>query len=160
MKLRFMVSALLGLILLVFLYGGCDSDITSSGSKPSFAAPDFSKTDPLAFLDILKNHPEAYTTMPSTIAGLRDWVREEHVAQLMQLIDSQEPAAIVRSPTSSQIPLKSDASTVGEQAMFLIEGFKKGSYPPVPTSLGYFEYDPDEYREWWRKYQREKSEDK
>jgi hypothetical protein len=69
----------------------------------------------------------------------------------MQQIDSDEPAASVVSPISSYIPFDEN-STVGNEAMFLLEGYRTGRYPPVLSSLHYFHPNRTEVRTWWEKY--------
>jgi hypothetical protein len=130
---------------------GCESNYQSERTKERpeilFDQSDWSKTDPLALLNILKKHPES-TLM--VLEAPRDWIKEEHVRQLMQLIDSQEPAAPVVSIVSSYYP--NNKSTVGTEAMFLIEGFRIGHYPPSTCSLHYFKdinNSRNELRKWW-----------
>lgn len=60
-----------------------------------------------------------------------DWVREEHIPALMQIMDSQERCEAVMLSISSHIPL---SSTVGQEARFIITGYFRGKYPPGLTS--------------------------
>ncbi len=108
--------------------------------------PNWSKVNPIDFLNILKKHPDK----PFTIENYppQGWIKGEHVNKLIELIDSQEPAASVVSIISSYYPFN-QTSTVGNEAMFLIEGFKAGQYPPTLCSTYYFKGDPEEYRKWW-----------
>jgi hypothetical protein len=69
----------------------------------------------------------------------------------MQQIDSDEPAASVVSPISSYIPFDEN-STVGNEAMFLLEGYRTGRYPPALSSLHYFHPNRTEVRSWWEQY--------
>jgi hypothetical protein len=69
----------------------------------------------------------------------------------MQLIDSEEPAAPVVSPLSSYWPFN-QTSTVGNEALFLIHGYRTGHYPPGLSSLYYFKPNRTEVREWWDIY--------
>lgn len=156
MKLRFILNAVIGL-LLFSLYVGCNSNQPVEQPVTQIKQPDWSKTDPLAFLNILRKHPNLRALI---VPAPPDWIKEEHVSQLMQLIDSQEPAAIVVSGLSSSWPRKGDVSTIGNEVLFLIEGFRKGHYPPSLSSLSYLEYDREKVRKWWREYQKKKSEDK
>ena len=107
---------------------------------------DWARTDPLALLELLKSRPGTPLTIASTPPP--DWITEEHVRQLMQVIDSKEPAAPVVSVLSSYYPFN-ESSTVGNEAMFLIEGFRRGRYPPALCSIYYFDGNPDELRTWW-----------
>lgn len=107
---------------------------------------DWARTDPLALLELLKSRPGIPLTIASTPPP--DWITEEYVRQLMPVIDSPEPAAPVVSVLSSYYPFN-ESSTVGNEAMFLIEGFRRGRYPPALCSIYYFDADPDELRTWW-----------
>ncbi|MBN1761513.1 MAG: hypothetical protein JW878_00340 [Methanomicrobia archaeon] len=107
---------------------------------------DWAETDPLALLEILKSRPDTPLTIASTPPP--DWITEEHVRQLMHVIDSEEPAAPVVSVLSSYYPFN-ESSTVGNEAMFLIEGFRRGRYPPALCSIYYFDGNTDELRTWW-----------
>lgn len=111
---------------------------------------DWSKVTPIEFLDILKTRlkPGAFFTVWN--APPAGWIKETDVEQLMKLIKSKEPAGHVITSIWSQLPSKN--STVGRQDMFLIEGFRKGSYPPSMSSEGY-KGNPSEYRKWWSKRQ-------
>jgi hypothetical protein len=61
-------------------------------------------------------------------------------------LDSREPCAPVVSVKSSFIP---DWSTVGDEAAFMILGFRKGWYPPDLHSGGIGPDVKDEIRSWW-----------
>lgn len=156
MKLRFIVSILMVLVL-VFPLTTCGDGktiyVTDKGRRIKtidiekltvIKNPDWSKTVPLAFLDTLKKHP---VSICEVVGAPEDWIKEEHIPQLMQLIDSREPAAPVFSAFSSFIP--EEPSTVGNEAMFLVEGFRSGYYPTALSSLYYFNGNPDEFRKWW-----------
>lgn len=60
-----------------------------------------------------------------------DWVREEHIPALMQIMDSREKCGAVWLAVSSHIP---PSSTVGQEARFIITGYFRGKYPPGLTS--------------------------
>lgn len=103
---------------------------------------DWARINPLTFLEMLKT--QRITVWNNPPSG---WIKEEQVAKLMELIDSQVPAEPVCSSLSSYIP--DSKSTVGNEAMFLIEGFRKGSYPPELCSVYYFKGNPELYKKWW-----------
>jgi hypothetical protein len=107
---------------------------------------DWSKTDPIAFLEMLTRRPNAPCWLSQAPEG---WIKEEHVEYLLRQIHSQEPAAPVVSLISSYDP-REETSTVGNEAMFLIEGFRKQRYPPGLCSVYHFKSDPDEFRKWWQ----------
>jgi len=102
------------------------------------------------FLDDLRMHP----LVPVTVLDIPDgWITKGDVALLMQEIDSEDPAAPVISPLSSYWPFN-QTSTVGNEALFLIEGYRTGKYPPRLCSLYYFRPDRSEVRLWWESYGR------
>jgi hypothetical protein len=109
---------------------------------------DWSKVSPIEFLDILKKrlrYGSFFTVWTAPPAG---WMKEADVEQLMKLIKSKDPAGHVITSRESHLPSKH--STVGRQAMFLIEGFRKGSYPPFMSSEDY-KGNPSEFKKWWSK---------
>lgn len=114
-----------------------------------FKQTNWSKIDPITFLNILKKHPEN----PYTIANPapQDWIKEKHIKKLILLINSKIPASPVVSVISSYYPFN-QTSTIGNEAMFLIEGFKTGHYPPSLCSTYYFKGNPDEYKKWWKEW--------
>jgi hypothetical protein len=76
------------------------------------------------------------------------WITLHDAELLMQEIDSEEPAAPVVSPVSSYWP-DNQTSTAGNEALFLLEGYRTGKYPPGLCSLYYFKPDKREVRLWW-----------
>ena len=67
-----------------------------------------------------------------------NFVQEEDLAGLVQLLDSIEPAAHAVLLISSYAP--QGASTVGHEAAYLLEGYRVGVYPP---SLGSYNFTPN-----------------
>ena len=55
------------------------------------------------------------------------------------------------SPISWYWP-SNETSTVGNEALFLIEGYRAGHYPPRLSSLYYFRPNRSEVRAWWDTY--------
>ena len=105
----------------------------------------FSTHTPIDFLNDLRMHPD----QPVMVLDVPDdWITLHDVALLMQEIDSPEPAAPVVSPISSYWPFN-QTSTVGNEALFLIEGYRTGKYPPALCSLYYFKPDRTGVRSWW-----------
>ena len=105
----------------------------------------FSTHTPMDFLNDLRMHPD----QPVMVLDVPDdWITLHDVALLMQEIDSPEPAAPVVSPISSYRPFN-QTSTVGNEALFLIEGYRSGKYPPALCSVYYFKPDRSEVRLWW-----------
>ena len=116
---------------------------------PKYLKYDWTKISPVEFLRNLKDKKKGVVTIYNYPP--KDWITEVDVSKLMQWIDSNDSSAIVVSIFSSYFP-KEEKSTVGNEAMFLIEGFKKGKYPSALCSVHYFKGDPNEYRNWWKQY--------
>jgi len=86
-------------------------------------------------------------------------VRKEHLAELIALSRSQVPCSSVKLLVSSYADLRN--STVGQEAVFMILGFKKGEYPPKLNSIRFDMADDDLQREndeivQWAKQELEK----
>jgi hypothetical protein len=111
----------------------------------SAGAIDLTKTNPLGLISILKERKQGWITVGQAPKG---WIKKEDVEQLMKLIDSREPCASVVQDISSWLPFEVK-STVGNEVMFLIAGFRKGRYPPELCSVHGFKGNPDEYKKWW-----------
>lgn len=100
---------------------------------------------PMDFLNDLSRHPH----QPVMVLDVPDdWITLQDAAMLMQEIDAQEPAASVVSPLSSYWPFN-QSSTVGNEALFLLEGYRTGRYPPALCSLYYFKPNRTEVQLWW-----------
>jgi len=105
----------------------------------------FSTHTPMEFLNDLRTHPH----QPVMVMGVPDgWITLHDAELLMQEIDSEDPAAAVVSPISSYWPFN-QTSTVGNEALYLIEGYRSGKYPPALCSVYYFKPDRSEVRLWW-----------
>jgi len=120
----------------------------STAGAPGAGAPawiDYATVDPLSALDRLAGDVRSQVNVGDAPAG---WITEAHVEHLLERIDDKRPAAVVVSVSSSYVPF-GETSTVGREALFFIEGFRTGRYPPTICSVKYFEPDPDEVRRWW-----------
>lgn len=105
---------------------------------------DFVTQGPLDCLEILKARDKPLLVHPTIPA---DWVSEADLPALVNMLDSDEPCAGVINMLSSRID--TTHSTVGNQAAYLIEGFRKDRYPPgLLTTLPYD--DIEELKRWWR----------
>ncbi len=103
---------------------------------------------PIDFLNDLRLHPHH----PVMVIDVPDgWITPQDAELLVQVIDSDEPAAPVVSPISSYRPFN-QTSTVGNEALFLLEGYRTGKYPPSLCSLHYFTPNRTEMRSWWESY--------
>ena len=109
------------------------------------AGIDLKTTTPAKLLDLLVNgnHPGAVLTVSEPV---EHWVQEKDLPRLMLLLDSPVPCASVASSKSSDWP---GVSTLGDQAAFLIQGFRKGMYPPELHSGRMAPGLKDEIRAWW-----------
>lgn len=104
---------------------------------------DYMRQGPLELLDLLRNCEKNNWVSPFMSFG---WVKESDLPALIELLDSTEPCANVQSLLSSYID--GSRSTVGNEAAYLIEGFRKDRYPPGLNSTGPV-CDIDEIRAWW-----------
>jgi hypothetical protein len=109
---------------------------------------DWQHRTPLEFIEVLRLKGSARTDATwYTVDGRhRGWVLESDIPRLVELIDSSTTCAAVVSSVSSVIPTKS--STIGREAMFLIEGYRSGVFPPAITSE-HCSCNRDEIRRWW-----------
>jgi len=83
---------------------------------------------------------------------LPDFVKEKHLGALINLIQSDRPCAAVVLAGFSKEPEPESFSTIGNEAAYMIEGFRAGRYPPRQSSI-----DPrpdlDAIRAWWEQRQ-------
>jgi len=129
----------------------CAFDHLIGNAEVHLAAGDscyFASHTPMDYLNDLQMHPLQQVMVldvPDT------WITLHDAELLMQEIDSDEPAAPVVSPLSSYWPFN-QTSTVGNEALFLLEGYRTGKYPPALCSLYYFRPNKTEMRSWWNTY--------
>jgi len=111
---------------------------------------DWQTSNPMEFLSLLKNksHDPCPTYVIHGVTG--DWVKEEHLAELISLLGSDQPCANVCRTISSFMDCS--ISTVGQEAAFIVEGFRRCEYPPDLNS-GRARLDKDEIFTWWQDYQ-------
>jgi hypothetical protein len=105
---------------------------------------DYTVHGPLDLLDLLRTWETDNWTSPILPFG---WVKESDLPALVALLDSTEPCANVQSMLSSCIDRT--RSTVGNEAAYLIEGYRKDRYPPRLNSTRPF-CDIDEIKAWWK----------
>jgi len=115
---------------------------------------------PLDYLKILKTDfrkKNAFNAFFVT-SSPEDWVKEEHIDDLMKLIYSTDSTHSVISVFSSFIT-HSQFSSIGREAQHLIDCFRnKKSYPPVLNSFG----EPSkehakELESWWADYKKKRT---
>jgi len=126
---------------------------------------DFTLSSPLEFLDFLKKDigkgvytfpNDSHTSFFQVINQPPDsnWIKPEHIPGLINLMDSKEPCRPVLSIYSSTLPTK--LSTTGDEAIFLIQGFRKKRYPPEPNSRTYSPKERKEILQWWNNWNKQK----
>jgi hypothetical protein len=118
-------------------YGKCFEDATE----------EYWAHGPIALLDHLHRIGQDQLPMFTVERERTDWVQESDLPALFDLVDSEEPCAHVVSVYSSYLPL--GRSSIGQEALFMIEGFRQGRYPPGLHSEG-FQKHRQEILEWWR----------
>jgi hypothetical protein len=95
---------------------------------------------PVQFLSVLKEkkYPE-YTFWTK----FKHWISKKDVPSLLLLVNSKDTCASVALSSSSYY--SSQTSTVGHEALFMLEGYRKEEYPPGLNSL--WVDDPNETKE-------------
>ena len=120
---------------------------------------DFNTSGPEEFLEFLKKDssvsPIGFFIPFYTIIDPPpdNWIKPKHIPGLINLIDSKEPCRSVMTIYSSTIPTK--LSTVGDEAMFLIEGFREKRYPPWSFSSTYSPKGRESILKWWKKWSKQ-----
>lgn len=127
------------LFALVAQHSGCSQN---ENLKPEF---DFSRQSPMEFLEYLRD--EVGPDRCYFFSGPKeDWIHREHLPGLMKVLDSQEPCAGVAMYASSSLAVR---STVGNEAAFLIEGYRLNRYPPDLHSGRLAADVRESIRRWW-----------
>ncbi len=109
---------------------------------------DFQRNGPVAFLAFLRN-----STTPFSVAGLhKGWLLPSDVPVLLAHVSSSEPCALVVMASASTVPL--ERSTVGQEALFLLDGVRGGTYPPTLHSHAYDSRRRDAILQWARQQPR------
>ena len=102
---------------------------------------------PVEFLKALKM--ERASTYPYFFREpVKNWISKNDLPDLLALAESTEPCPSVNLTASSAANLQ--ASDMGQQALFMIEGYRKGEYPPALNSGGYTEDAAKELKDWCR----------
>jgi hypothetical protein len=108
----------------------------------------FQRSGPLTFLAFLRTAPS-----PFSVWGLhKGWLRPSDVAPLLALVGSEEPCAFVVMSAASYIP--PGRSTVGQEALFLLDGIRQGQYPPTLHSHAYDQKSRNKLLRWARQQPR------
>ncbi len=80
------------------------------------------------------------------------WTLKLSLSYLMNKIESEKECAPVVSTESTDWPL-GKMSTIGREAMYMLQGFIDGKYPPTECSVTDFNPKVKYYKKWWQKYQ-------
>lgn len=108
----------------------------------------FRNHTPIDFLNDLRLHPSE----PLMVMNTPDnWITYNDAEHLIQFVTIDEPATPVISPLSS-CWLPNQTSTVGNEALFLLKGYRTGFYPPDLSSLQVFTTNRTETKAWWEQY--------
>lgn len=132
-----------GVLAAVLLWVGLLSGKPSCKAQPDF---DFARKGPVEFLHFLRDQigPSGVYTFARP---MNNWIRRDQLAELVALVESDEPCGTVVLSHSSTIVLD---STVGNEAAFLIDGFRRGRYPPELHSGAHREGRKADVLAWWR----------
>jgi hypothetical protein len=109
---------------------------------------DWQHETPAQFLNVLRKGAK-WPTPIYTVHGIHyGWIHEQDIPFLISQLDSSEPCASVLMSISSYL---FPCSTVGNEAAFLIVGFRAGHYPPDLNSNrpAYDKGDKERLRNWW-----------
>ena len=140
---------LLPLLLIFIIVCVCSKNcIKSTNDIENKEKYDWSTLTPLDFLEKLKYQGNTWVTIWNNPPN--DWIKEEHIHELIKHIESKEKSAFVVSALSSYLP--SGSSAVGDEAMYLINGYRNKKYPP---SLYSGPGNPEEIIEWYKKWTKE-----
>ena len=142
MQLDLILSLACGFALVACSSTGVDSGGRDHGVYPqgAFAATqvealkeewvdenfDWQVQGPFEFLELLKRGQLEGVMFPCyTVRGVhRGWIQEADVSGLLELGESTEPCLAVVMGTSSFLPM--EASTVGQEALFMVLAFLEG----------------------------------
>jgi hypothetical protein len=113
---------------------------------------DWQRKAPADFLDVLRRHaklPDLMGTFAGVDAAHAGWVKEEHLPALVALVSSKERCAHIATPEAKRLP--ETLSSVGQEALVMIQAFRDGTYPPrgLQTSEG-FSSRKAEILAWWK----------
>ena len=105
---------------------------------------DFQRSGPVAFLNFLRT-----ATTPFSVAGLhKGWLQPSDIPELLTHVASTEPCAMVVMGSASYVPL--ERSTIGQEALYLLDGLRTGTFPPTLHSHAYDPKSRDQIHRWAR----------
>ncbi len=112
-------------------------------TSQAVTAVDLQSSGAAALLEHLQLRKKGVYTVDRPID---DWVVASDVDYLIDLVDSKKACMSVALSYSSTVRAK---STVGDEAAFLVEGFKAGRYPPGLSSRKYSRQEKEALKKWW-----------
>ncbi len=123
---------------------GSGLSITAVPSKDGFVAPGWAENPltsghlppPVEFLhdlEAMRDSNGKWTEYTFPSPGVRGWITKKDLPVLLAMVDSKAPCAAVALDISNVYYAD---STVGAEALFLIEGCREGIYPPATYSGG------------------------
>jgi hypothetical protein len=101
---------------------------------------------PSQYLELLKKSTNSFVVV---LDNRRDWIVDSDIKPLFDRLDSRTRCAVVVSMASSSWPVGIAGSSEGHEAALLIEGFRRGYYPPVLSS-DLFQPDREDLRQWYK----------
>lgn len=113
---------------------------------------DLNQVYPINLLKIL-THSETKPVYVTSISA-DQWFLKFSLKFLMSKIESRVEASPVMSSDCQTWPV-GKMSTIGREAMYMLQGFIDGKYPPSECSVTDFNPKVKHYQEWWWKYQKE-----
>mgnify|MGYP003974671125 FL=1 len=130
--------------------------LSLAGCKSSPAVMEPAKLwdmDPLEFIAYLQSHgtSDCYYVR----AAPSGWVKQKHLPQLFQLLDSDRNCALPLYFAESPHTAMGKGSTVGQEAAFMIMGFRGKAYPP-PLGSCVTNQEKKAMRAWWQQCRNEK----
>ena len=120
--------------------------------------PNFYLThSPIEFLTFMAEYARTKESITSLIIPTApdNWIRKEHIAELITLIRSKDKIKrIISSDGALKAPAEAESSTVGTEAQNLIECYRSTkAYPNFDYSSGQpNEIKANELETWWSKY--------
>lgn len=110
--------------------------VVSGSNAIDFPADGYTKYTPVAFIDYLKENVASGTVLLDVAPN--GWIQKQHVKDLVKLLDSKEPCAGITLRNSGPNPPDKVQSSVGAEALLILESYKqKMAYPAVSSSLNF-----------------------
>lgn len=120
----------------------------------------YEKNSPLEFLRSARQNfrSKSHLAVFTMTSSPENWIREEHIPELIKLIYSTDSIPSIANELSSYLTFQ--PSSIGREAQNLIHAFRLKSSYPSGTSYG----PPDqeqgkEIERWWAKYKSGNKED-